>query len=165
MANQSWFANSAQLQVTIGATAASVAALRNVRFVPRYEHAELYGIESTHRKAVCKYQYSVDVTCEYAMWDPNTDYVLSSFINGAYLAPPCDTTSATDADTACYRSKVAMFNITATIYDTTCGTTMTATAYNVYFTEVPAVDLTENGYMSRNLSGKAESFSYMYKDV
>jgi hypothetical protein len=165
MSNQSWFANSAQLQVTIGATAASVAALRNVRFVPRYEHAELYGIESTHRKAVCKYQYSVDVTCEYAMWDPSTDYILSSFINGAYLAPPCDTTTATDADTACYRSKVALFTITGTVYDTSCGTTMTATAYNVYFPEVPAIDLTENGYMSRNLSGKAESFAYMYKDV
>lgn len=165
MANQSWFANSASLTMTIGATVCSVAALKNVRFVPRYEHAELYGIESTHRRAVCKYNYSVDVTCEYAMWDPSTDYMLSSFINGAYLAPPCDTAGATDADTACYRSKVAMFNITATMYDTTCGTTMTATAYNVYFADMPAMDMSENAFMSRNLSGKAESFAYKYTDV
>ena len=165
MASQSWFANSAQLQVMIGATACSVAALRNVRMTPRYEHAELYGIESTHRKAVAKYQYSVDVACEYAMWDPSTDYMLSSFLNGAYAAAPADTAAATDADTACYRSKVAVFNITATLYDTTCSTTLTATAYNVYFPEMPAVDMTENGFMSRNLSGKGESFSYRYADV
>lgn len=163
MTNYSFFANSAQLQVNVGATECPVAALRNVSFTPRYEHAELRGIESTHRLAVAKYNLDVDVRCEYAMWDVQTDYILSSFLNGAFLTSPT-AAPATDANDAGYRAKVALFNITATVYDTTRAQYMTATIYNVYFNDVP-MELNENTYMQRNLTGKGESISYMYKSA
>jgi hypothetical protein len=57
-----------------------------------------------------------------------------------------------------------MFNITATVYDTTRAQYMTATIYNVYFNDIP-MELNENTYMQRNLTGKGESISYMYKSV
>ena len=160
MTYYSWFANSAQLEVTIGGTICPVAALRNVTMTPHYEVAELYGMESTHRKAACKYQLSVDVKCEYAMWDSDTDYIMASFLNGAYLASPT-TAVATDADTAGYRAKCALFNITATVYDTTRAKYKTATVYNVYFNEVPD-ELRENEYITRNLTGKGESYAVLY---
>jgi len=163
MTDYSWFANSAQLQVTIGGTICPVAALRNVTMTPHYEVAELYGMESTHRKAACKYQLSVDVKCEYAMWDTTTDYIMASFLNGAYLASPTST-AATDADAAGYRSKCALFNITATVYDSTRAKYKTATVYNVHFTDVPD-ELAENSFITRNLTGKGESYAYLYSDA
>ena len=160
MTNYSWFANSASLQVNIGATECPVAALRNVTFTPHYEIAELYGMESTHILGRAKYQLSVDVKCEYSMWDSQTDYILSSFLNGAYLASPTST-AATDADTAGYRAKCAVFNITATVYDTTRAKYFTATVYNVYFNDVP-FELRENEFITRALAGKGESVAILY---
>jgi len=151
------------LQLNIGATECPVAALRNVSFTPGYEIAELRGIETTHILARAKYNYKVDVRCEYAMWDTETDYILSSFMNGAYLASPTSTT-ATDADTAGYRSKCALFTLTATIYDTSRAKYLTATIYNVSFPEIP-MELNENSYMSRALAGTGESISYMYSSA
>ena len=159
MTYYSWFSNSASAVLTIGGTVTPVAALRNVSFTPHYETAELYGIESTHRKAVAKYQLSVDCKIEFAMWDTSADYILSSLLAGAYAASP--TSVATDVDTACARSKCALFNMTATVWDTTCAKYLTATVYNVYFNEVPW-ELRENEYISRNLSGKGESVSFLY---
>jgi len=163
MTEYSWFANSAQLQVTIGGTVCPVAALKNVTMTPRYEVAELYGIESTHRKAACKYQLSVDVKCEYAMWDTAADFILSSFLAGGYAASPTST-AATDADAAGYRAKCALFNITATVYDSTRAKYKTATVYNVYLNEVPD-ELRENEFITRNLTGKGESYAYLYSDA
>lgn len=163
MTNYSWFSNSAQLQITIGATICPVAALRNVTMTPHYEVADLYGMESTHRLAAAKYQLGVDVRVEYAMWDTTTDYIMASFLNGAYLASPTST-AATDADTAGYRSKCAFFNITATVYDTTRAKYKTATVYNVYFNDIPD-DLAENSYVTRNMTGKGESYAYLYTDA
>lgn len=159
MTNYSWFANSASLMVTIGATNCPVGAIKGVTFTPKYEIAELYGMESTHRQAVAKYQLSVDVKCDYAMWDTDTDFILSSFLSGAYAASP--TSTATDVNTACQRAKCALFNITATVYDTTCAKYMTATIYNIYFGEIP-FELRENEYITRNLTGKGESIAICY---
>lgn len=163
MTYYSWFANSAQLQINIGATVCPVAALRNVTMTPHYEVADLYGMESTHRLAAAKYQLSVDVKCEYAMWDSASDYIMASFLNGAYLASPTSA-AATDADTAGYRAKCAMFNITATVYDTTRAKYKTATIYNVYFNEIPD-DLRENEFITRAMTGKGESYAYLYTDA
>lgn len=159
MTNYSWFANSGSMSVLIGATVCPVAALKNITFTPKFEHAELYGMESTHRQAVAKYQLSVDVKCEYAMWDTSTDFILSSFLSGSYAAAPSST--ATDVNTACARAKVALFNLVATVYDTTCAKHMTATIYNIYFPEIPW-ELRENEYIVRNLAGKGESIAICY---
>ncbi len=97
------------------------------------------------------------------MWDTNTDYVLSSFLNGAYLAAPTAAV-ATDANDAGYRAKCAVFNITATVYDITRAKYVTATVYNVYFNEIPW-ELRENEFVSRNLSGKGESVSFLYSSA
>lgn len=163
MTEYSWFANSAQLQVTIGGTVCPVAALKNVTMTPRYEVAELYGIESTHIKARAKYQLSVDVRCEYAMWDSASDFILSSFLNGGYAASPTSGV-ATDNDSAGWRSKCALFNITATVYDSTRAKYKTATVYNVHFNEI-SDELAEDSFITRNLTGKGESYAYSYKDA
>jgi hypothetical protein len=156
MAQDSFFANNASLNLTIGATSVSVAALKNVSFTPKYEIAELYGMESTHVKARNRYQLKVDTKVEYAIWDPDLDYMLFSFLNGEYKDP---TGVATDSDAAGLRSKCALFNITATVYNTSRTRTTTATAYNVVFPEIP-FEMRENEYIVRNLAGQAESVAY-----
>jgi hypothetical protein len=156
MATDSFFANSASLNMTIGATSVTVAALKNVSFTPKYEIAELYGIESTHVRARNKYQLKVDTKVEYAMWDADLDYVMYAFLGGQYTAP---TGVATDSDAAGLRSQCPLFNITATVYNTGRTRTITATAYNVVFAEVP-FELRENEYITRNLAGSAESVSF-----
>lgn len=161
MTNTGWFANSAQLQMVSGATIASVAALRNVRFTPKYEVAELRGIESLLRQAVAKYNYEVDVAFEFAMWDGTADIVLYSMLKGA------NTTQSGAAqldDSVGYRSKVATFNITATVYDHTRSNYFTATIYDVYFSEIP-YELRENEWISRNMSGKGASMMLVYASV
>jgi len=156
MAQDSFFANSGSLNMTIGATSVSVAALKNVAFTPKYEIAELYGMESTHVKARNKYQLKVDTKVEYAIWDPDLDYILYAFLGGEYTAP---TGVATDSDAAGLRSKCALFNITATVYNTSRNRTITATAYNVVFPEIP-FELRENEYIVRNLGGSAEAVAF-----
>jgi hypothetical protein len=158
MTNTGWFANSAQLQMTSGATIASVAAIRNIRFTPKTEVAELRGIESGFRLAAAKYNFEVDVSFEYAMWDATSDIVLYSFMKGANTT---QSGAAQFDDSAGYRSQVATFNITATIYDHTRSNYFTATIYNVYFGEIP-YELRENEWISRNMSGKGASMMLTY---
>lgn len=161
MTNTGWFANSASLTMTSGATIANVAALRNVRFTPKYEVAELRGIESLLRQAVAKYNYEVDVSFEYAMWDATADIVLYSMLKGG------NTTQSGNAEldnTASFRSKVATFNIVATVYDHNRTNYFTATIYDVYFTEIP-YELRENEWISRNMSGKGASMVLSYATV
>lgn len=155
MTNYAFFANSATLSLMIGATSCPVAALKNVSFTPRYEISELYGMESTHIRARAKYALKVDVACEFAMWDTDQDYVMRSFLNGGYSS----TNPATDNDTACTRSKVALFTVSASVGDSTCSRVMWATAYNVAFPEVP-FELRENEWITRGLRGVGESISY-----
>jgi len=158
MTNYSWFANSANLTLTIGGTPIPVAALRNVSFTPHFETAELYGMESLLRQGVAKYQHSVDVKCEFAMWDTENDYVLNSVLAGGY------STTATTLDTGCARAKCALFNITATVYDTTCAKKLTATIYDVYFNDVP-FELRENEFISRSLAGKGKLMQLTYANA
>jgi len=161
MSNETaWFANSAVLSLTVGGTVADVAAIRNVRFTPHFETAELYGIESTHVLARAKYQLGVDVSCEYAMWNPSNDFVLSTVLQGQYTAGTT-TAVATDSDTAAQRSKCALFNMTASIWNHTRTHYMIATVYNIVFPEVP-FEMRENEFISRNLAGKGESVSFLY---
>ena len=161
MANTGWFANSAALQITSGATIANVAALRNVKFSPKFEVADLRGIESLYRLAEAKYNYEVDVSFEFAMWDASADIVLYSFLKGENIT---QTGAATLDDTSGYRSQVATFNITATVYDHTNASYFTATIYNIYFNEIP-YELRENEWISRNMTGKGKSMALVYTAV
>lgn len=158
MSNLCWFANQASIQMkTEAGTVVNVGALKNVKFSPKYEIAELRGMESIMRQCVAKYNYEVDVSFEYAMWDPAADLVLYGFLQGR---SPADTNSnATVDDTSTYRNKVALFDVTATMTDTTAASKTTATAWSIYFTEIPW-ELRENEYISRNMSGKAKSVSF-----
>jgi hypothetical protein len=161
MTNYCWFANSASVQMyTDCGTVVNMGAIKNLKFSPKFEIAELRGMESIMRKCVAKYNYEVDVSFEYAMWDPAADLVLWSMLAGRGAA---NTTSAVGKidDDAAYRNKVATFNITATIYDTTSSSTITATVYHVYFTEIP-FELRENEYISRNMTGKGASVEFGY---
>lgn len=157
MTNLCWFANSASIQMLNGATLVNVGALKNVKFTPRFEIAELRGMESIMRQCVAKYNYEVDVSFEYAMWDPSADVVLYGMLQGSNVADSLS--NGTLDDTSSYRNKVATFNITATMYDTTSASKTTATAWSVYFTEIPW-ELRENEYISRNMTGKAKSVSF-----
>jgi len=89
------------------------------------------------------------------MWDCDNDYVLGSVLNGEYSI----TTPATDDDTASLRNKCALFNVTATHYDSTRSRKITATAYNVVFPEIP-YEMRENEYISRNMRGTGESVAF-----
>jgi hypothetical protein len=163
MTNYCWFANSASIKMYNGgdtsATAVTVGALKNVKFSPKFEIAELRGMESIMRQCIAKYNYEVDVSFEYAMWDSTADVILFGMLAGGNVAE--STGVGTIDDTAAYRNKVATFTIEATVYDTTNSATMTATAYGVYFTEIP-FELRENEYISRNMSGKARSIAFGY---
>lgn len=161
MTDLAWFANSGTLTVTIGATTFSVAALQNVSFTPKYETVPLYGMESTHRKAVARHSLSVDVKFKYAMWNPDADIILGSVLNGEYLSP---TGVATDADTAGLRSKLAVFNVVATQIDSTRARQVTATAYNVYFDSLPW-EMTQNEWIVRDLTGVGESVAFCTSTV
>jgi len=160
MAMYAFFANSANLQITIGGTTATVGAIKNVSFTPRYEIAELYGMESTHIKARAKYALKVDVACEYAMWDTDYDFMLRSFLNGAYN----NTNPATDNDSACTRAKCAMFNISASVGDANCDRYIWATAYNVVFPDM-TFELRENEWITRALKGTGESVSFATGEI
>jgi len=156
-----WFANSAALTLTSGATEATVAALKNVKVTPHFETAELYGMESVLRKGVAKYQFSVDVAVEFAMWDATADIIMGGFLKGANIPAAA---SYTVDDTSTYRSQTATFNIVATLTDFEAASTMTLTVASVYFNDVP-VDLRENEWVSRNMTGKGENFTIAYAAV
>lgn len=162
MTNLCWFANSASIQMMNGATLVNVGALKNVKFSPKFEIAELRGMESIQRQCIAKYNYEVDVSFEYAMWDPSADVVLYGMLKGANVANSLSV--GTIDDTAGYRNRVATFNITATMYDTTNASKTTATAWSVYFTEIPW-ELRENEYISRNMTGKAKGVSFFSEAV
>jgi hypothetical protein len=144
-----------------GATIANVAAIRNVKFTPKVETAELRGIESLYRQAVAKYNYEVDVSFEFAMWDATADIVLYSFLKGENTT---QSGAAALDDTAGYRSQVATFNITATVYDHARSNYFVATIYDVFFNEIP-YELRENEWISRNMSGKGASMMLTYSTV
>lgn len=164
MANLSWFANSASVDITVGATTNVIAALKNVSIKPHFEVTELYGVGGIHRAAAWRHTYSVDVSCEYAMWATDAEYLLSSFLAGGYLASPQTTTFATDENLEGQREKVAIFNITASVWDTSnCDRKMSATVYGVYFNDMSVMDVSENGFVTRNISGKGESVAFYYK--
>jgi hypothetical protein len=159
MVNGCWFSNSATIRLLSGGTSVPVGALKNVKFIPRFKFTELRGMETIYRHCVSKYDYEVDVEFSYAMWDSNADILLWSFLKGDNVADTTDV--GTVDDTANYRSKCALFNIEATINDTTGASTITATVYNVYFKEIP-VELIENEYISRACTGKGKSISFYY---
>jgi hypothetical protein len=159
MVNVCWFSNSATIRRLSGGTSVPVGALKNVKFIPRFKFTELRGMETIYRHCVSKYDYEVDVEFSYAMWDSNADILLWSFLKGDNVADTTDV--GTVDDTANYRSKCALFNIEATINDTTGASTITATVYNVYFKEIP-VELIENEYISRACTGKGKSISFYY---
>lgn len=161
MTNYCWFANSAALQMYNGATLVTVGAIKNVKFTPKFEIAELRGMESIKRQCVAKYNFEVDVSFEYGMWDTAADVVLWGMLQGGNVAG--STGVGTLDDTANYRNKVATFNIVATIFDTTNAATLTATVYNVYFTEIP-FELRENEYITRNMTGKGAAIAFATKD-
>ena len=159
MVNACWFSNSATIRLLSGGTSVPVGALKNVKFIPRFKFTELRGMETIYRHCVSKYDYEVDVEFSYAMWDSGADLLLWSFLKGDNVA---DTTEVGSVDdTANYRSKCALFNIEATVNDTTGSSTLTATVYNVYFKEIP-VELIENEYISRACTGKGNAISFYY---
>jgi len=159
MVNACWFSNSATIRLLSGGTSVPVGALKNVKFIPRFKFTELRGMETIYRHCVSKYVYEVDVEFSYAMWDSGADLLLWSFLKGDNVA---DTTEVGSVDdTANYRSKCALFNIEATVNDTTGSSTLTATVYNVYFKEIP-VELIENEYISRACTGKGNAISFYY---
>ena len=159
MVNVCWFSNSATIRLLSGGTSVPVGALKNVKFIPRFKFTELRGMETIYRHCVSKYDYEVDVEFSYAMWDSGADLLLWSFLKGDNVA---DTTEVGSVDdTANYRSKCALFNIEATVNDTTGSSTLTATVYNVYFKEIP-VELIENEYISRACTGKGNAISFYY---
>ena len=160
----SWFANSAALTMTVEgtATACTVGALKNVTFTPKFEIATLYGMESLLPQARCKHTFVVDVKCEYAMWDPTADTIMSSFLQGNY-----STLGAGVNDAAGQRQRCATFNITAVIKDSGSATltagasTMTLVAKSVVFPEIP-MELRENEYITRNLAGTGTDMTITY---
>jgi hypothetical protein len=161
--NTSWFANSAALVViplnSAGApqTAVTVGVLKGVEMTPKFEIAELYGMESIKRRAVQRYNMKVDVSCKFAMWDPTADTIGWSILNGSYLATA--TTGVNDGSGQ--RNQVAMFTIVATVKDTANLNSMTLTATNVYFDSLP-LSLTENEFIVRDLKGTASDITVVY---
>jgi hypothetical protein len=153
MATSSFFANSAELQITAGATPVSVAAIRNIEITPKFEMVDLYGMESATRQSAAKHTHSVDFKCKYAIWDATNDYIMASFLAGQNLT----SLSATIWDDAAHRNAVATFNVTAINYSTDRTRKVTATAYGVYFDSVTWA-LNENEFMARDLAGKGASF-------
>ena len=113
-------------------------------------------MESVFPQARNKHTFKVDAKCEYAMWDPAADYIMASFLNGAYSS---STTGVNDA--AGYRASCATFDITATVYNTSLASTMTLKAISVVFPEIP-MELRENEYISRNLAGTGAQFTITY---
>lgn len=160
--NVSWFANSASLGITNGATIVQVAAIRNIKFTPHFEIAELYGMESLKRQGAARHTHSVDVAIEFAMWDPTADVMLASYLQGANVAAANANTTVLN-DSGC-RSKTATFHIVATLQDTACASKFVATIYDVYFNDVP-MELRENEFMSRNMAGKGASVWLTYSAV
>jgi hypothetical protein len=161
MANEhSWFADSATLTVsdTSGTNPTTVAVLKGCEFTPRFEIVELYGMESIKRRAVAKHSLKVDVSVKYAMWDPASDYIMWSVLNGSF-----STTATTGVnDSAGSRNKCALFKIVATVKDTESLThTITITATDVYFDSVPFA-LTEHEYIVRDMKGTAGDITIAY---
>lgn len=158
----SWFANSAALQILPvgGSTPVTFAVLKGVEMTPKFEIAELYGMESVKRRDVQKYNMKVDVTCKYAMWDPTNDVIGWSILNGSY----CQTATTGVNDAAGQRNQVAMFTITATVHDSGNKSKMTLVASNVYFDSLP-LSLTENEFIVRDLKGTASDITVTYDAV
>lgn len=160
MTVKSWFADSATLTIasTTGANPTTVAVLKGVEITPAFEIVELYGMESVKRRAVAKHSLKVDVSVTYAMWDPDADYILWSFLNGDFA-----TTATTGVnDNAGNRNKNALFQIVATVKDTeTLTDTLTITCDDVYFESVPFA-MTEHEFIVRDLKGTASDITLAY---
>lgn len=163
MSDLSWFSNTASANLTIGGTTNCIAALKNVSITPNFEVTELYGVGGIHRAAAFRHNYSVDVNCEYAMWATDAEYLLSSYLAGGYLPSPKTTSVATDENLEGQRDKVAIFDVTATVWDTNYEKKMTATVYGCYFSNMPFFSITENGFVTRNISCKGESVAFYYR--
>jgi len=160
MTVKSWFADSATLTIadSTGGNPTTVAVLKGVEITPSFEIVELYGMESVKRRAVARHTFKVEVSVTYAMWDPDADYILWSFLKGSFA-----TTATTGVDdTACNRNKNALFQIVATVKDTeACTDTITLTCSDVYFESVP-FSMTEHEFISRDLKGTAADLIVAY---
>ena len=161
MTNSAWFANSAALTVTTGATTTTLAALKNVSFNPHFDVTELYAVGGIHRVALSRSNYYVDFKCAYAMWDSSAESLLSSYLAGGYLGTPDANSVATDENLSGQREKVATMDITITVNDSSSAKKMTATIYSCYFNDIP-FEADEGQFISRNLTGKGESMSFHY---
>lgn len=140
MANVAWFANNASLNMTgIG----TVAALKGVTIEPKYETAELYGMEDLRVAARARHSLKVAVSVKYAKWDATNDTVFNTVIG-------------TDFDSAT-KNIPAMFTMTATFRSmpATAGETQQTQVYtisDIIFEGVP-INMNENEFIVRELSG------------
>jgi hypothetical protein len=147
MTAKGWFANSASISLN-GAT---VGALRHVRMTPKAELEEIYGMGTILREKAVKFNFGVDVSVEYAMWDSSSDDLMNGFLAGA------TTGSGSVTDTI----DCGEFTISAQVKNSNNTSTMTITASGVVFSEI-TVELKENEWMSRNISGKGSNFTIAY---
>lgn len=147
MVAKGWFANSAAISLN-GAT---VGALRNVKMTPQNEVTDIYGLGSILREKAVRHTFSVDVGVEFAMWDSSADDILEGFIAGS---------TSGDGSTA-DNNTVGLFTIIATIKSHDGSNTMTMTASSVYFSNI-SVEVRENEWISRNLTGKGKTLTIAY---
>ena len=161
---RAFFANYGTMTLVIAddagddSTEVKVAALKGISITPKFEHVTLFGMERVTRAAVAKHSLAVDVSIEVAMWDPESDIILQ----GVLLGHEDDSDITEDLiNNSEWKNKVARFNITMAMLDTDGEKTVTLKAEDVYFESVP-YEMTENEFISRNLTGTGASVSVTY---
>jgi hypothetical protein len=155
--NRAFFANYGSMTLQVASdtsfTTVPAAAIKGVGMTPKAEHVVLFGMERLTRAAVAKHTLTVDVTLEYAMWDPDNDYVMQGVLLG-HLATGSGITEANINDPL-WKNKVCLFNITSEMIDTDALRKVVLVASDVYFESVPW-EMKENEFISRSLSGTAK---------
>jgi hypothetical protein len=152
MTERTYFANRAKLYMVNDPDGTpdtdAIAILKGVEITPRFEHQELYGMDSIIRQDVAKHTAKVEVKIKAAKFDNTMTTGLALMMKSILDGDPSGAATITDTNT------VALFDIVAYVK----GTGMDATKYleitvsDVYFESFP-FNLSENDFVVFDLSG------------
>lgn len=158
MPTNRYFFDEGTFSMDIDGTTITVGHARNITITPAADHNRFYGPDSITRQDVKRHSFRVNVEVEIAEF---TEDMVQYWLQG-----DGSTTSTTIIDS----NNVVEFDLTAeqnmTDHTGSSGDeSLKAIVSNVDFPEMPAIDGTENEYMSRQLSGEGDGITFTKESV
>lgn len=156
-AEVSFFANVGTLTVTpvgvTGATATTVAVIKDIEVDFSAEHVGLWGWGTTKRVAVARHTVKIPVKVGFASFNPD---VTTTKWWAWYILHPLGTSTMGDVSTT---NTVQLFTIVANWTGSDGSTILKGTVSEVYFKNLP-IKATEGQWMKVDLQGEGSTVSY-----